>query len=255
MDVDAIEASLETDGYAIVPAVLSPTEAGDATQHLWAASKKNQQDGHPAHIEALDPNESSVRVIDLLAADPLFIDLIGHPVTEIVARHLGPDYIISNFTANIARPGALPMVTHSDQAVAGPEPWITAWSMNLMWCLSDMHAANGATRYIPGSHRWKTRDDVPADLESLLVPFEAGAGSVIAMDGRLWHTSGANVTRDEDRPLLFAYYCLPFIRPRWNFSNALDQETQSRLSPRLRYQLGLDLLLSSRWEDSVALDN
>jgi ectoine hydroxylase-related dioxygenase (phytanoyl-CoA dioxygenase family) len=30
-----------------------------------------------------------------------------------------------------------------------------------------------------------------------LKPFEASAGSFIAMEGRLWHTSGANVTADQ----------------------------------------------------------
>lgn len=34
------------------------------------------------------------------------------------------------------------------------------------------------------------------------------------MEGRLWHTSGGNITEDEDRALMFGYYTPDFIRPQ-----------------------------------------
>jgi ectoine hydroxylase-related dioxygenase (phytanoyl-CoA dioxygenase family) len=94
---------------------------------------------------------------------------------------------------------------------------------------------------VPGSHRFATRAEVPGDLEARLVPFEATVGSILVMEGRVWHTSGANVTEDEDRPLLFAYYTKPFLRPQWNFTAALRPEVQARMSPTMRYRLGLDI--------------
>ena len=78
------------------------------------------------------------------------------------------------------------------------------------------------------------------DLECRLVPLEAPPGSILAMEGRVWHTSGANVTANEDRPLLFGYYTKPFVRPQWNFTAALRPEVQARFSPLMRYRLGLD---------------
>ena len=57
----------------------------------------------------------------------------------------------------------------------------------------------------------------------------------------MWHTSGANTTTDEDRPLLFGYYTKPFLRPQWNFTAALRPEVQARFSPTMRYRLGLDV--------------
>ena len=65
------------------------------------------------------------------------------------------------------------------------------------------------------------------------------------MEGRVWHTSGANVTADEDRALLFAYYTKPHIRPQWNFTAALSPERQAAASELLRYRLGLDITLNS----------
>jgi ectoine hydroxylase-related dioxygenase (phytanoyl-CoA dioxygenase family) len=245
VDVEAIAAQLDEHGYAVVPAVLSPAEVEHAVDRLWAASAESQRRGIPTHIEQLDPNARNVRVFDLVDLDPLFGELLEHPVADaIVSRFLGTGYIISNFTANIARPGSGSMFIHSDQSLVAPEPWLQPWSMNIIWCLSDIRRENGATLHVPGSHRWHTRADVPDDLEARLVPFEASAGSILAMEGRVWHTSGANVTDDEDRPLLFGYYTKPFVRPQWNFTASLRPEVQARFSPTMRYRLGLDIGLN-----------
>lgn len=242
IDVDGVIAALERDGHAVVPDVLGPVEVEHAVDRLWAASAESQRRGIPSHIPVLDPNDANVRVFDLVDLDPLFGSLLEHPVAdEIVSRFLGPGYIVSNFTANIARPGSRSMFIHSDQSLVVPEPWLQPWAVNVIWCLSDVRFENGATLHVPGSHRVTTRSELPDDLESRLEPFRAPAGSILVMDGRMWHTSGANVTDDEDRPLLFAYYTKPFLRPQWNFSAALRPEVQATFSPTMRARLGLDV--------------
>ena len=85
----------------------------------------------------LDPNDANVRIFDLIAIDPFFADLIAHPVADrIMSDLLGPDYIVSNFTANIARPGSGSMGVHSDTALVLPEPWLAPVSANVIWCLT-----------------------------------------------------------------------------------------------------------------------
>jgi hypothetical protein len=46
----------------------------------------------------------------------------------------------------------------------------------------------------------------------MLILFEAKAGSIICMDGRIGHASGKNITQDQDRALLFGAYDAPFLR-------------------------------------------
>jgi ectoine hydroxylase-related dioxygenase (phytanoyl-CoA dioxygenase family) len=112
--------------------------------------------------------------------------------------------------------------------------------VNIIWVLDDMDEGNGATRYVPGSHRWQTLDDVPENPRALSVPFEAPAGAVLAMDGRLWHTSGANRSVDRERALLFGFYCADHIRPQSNWNVQLRREVQDGLSAVMREWLGLD---------------
>ncbi len=238
-------ASIAADGYAVIPDVLSAAEVDDITARLWAAAEESERRGMPTRIEALDPNAANVRVFNLLDLDEVFLRLIDHPTAAALAAGvLGNEYIVSNFTANIARPGSGSMMIHSDQGIVVPEPWLEPWSINVIWCLSDVRAENGATRFLPGSHRFTTADEVPDDIADRLVAFEAPAGSIVAMEGRVWHTSGANITADEDRPLLFGYYTKPFVRPQWNHAVALRPEVQATCSPDLRYRLGLDVALN-----------
>src|SRR5215203_1711740 len=92
----AVPEQLARDGVAVVPGVLSPDEAATALEHLWAAAPESVAHGIPAHIEVLDPNDANVRVFDLIAIDPLFAELIAHPVADrILTDLLGPDYIVS----------------------------------------------------------------------------------------------------------------------------------------------------------------
>ena len=239
---EAHKAALAEHGFCVLENVLTREEVKRARTHLVGAAEESERRGIPTYIENLDPNDANVRVFNLLDLSPTFVDLIAHPVAlEVVAHLLTHDFIISNFTANIARPGSKSMVAHSDLAVVLPEPWHAPWSMNIIWCLDDVHEANGATRYLPGSHNYQTRAELPTSFVDQMIPFEAPAGSVIAMDGRVWHTSGQNVTESEERALLFGYYSRSFIRPQWNFTAALSDETKATLSPELQHRLGLGI--------------
>jgi len=232
--------ALKDNGFCIVPDVLSRAEAAAVRAKLVAAAAESERRGMPTYIPTLDPNDANVRVFNLIDLDPVFQELITHPsAIDLVTNLLGEGFIISNFTANIARPGSQSMAIHSDLGVVLPEPWHAPWSMNIIWCLDDVHAANGATLYLPGSHHITHKDQLPGDREEQLVPFEAPAGAIIAMDGRVWHTSGENKTKDEERALLFGYYSADFIRPQTNWSAALSEETKATIEPPLFDWLGL----------------
>ena len=130
--LDGVQDELREHGVAVVPGVLDPDAAADALDRLWAASGESVRRGIPAHIAGLDPNAANVRVFNLIDLDPLFAELIAHPVADaVVSGLLGADYIVSNFTANIARPGSASMVVHSDLAAVAPEPWLAAQTVNV----------------------------------------------------------------------------------------------------------------------------
>jgi len=240
LNIEEIKAHLKEHGWARLPSVISTEEAAHVRERLWKAKETADAKGDQSYLEHLDPNPSNVRVFGLLELDPIFRELIAHPtVIPLVKYILGEDFIISNFTANIARPGAQSMALHSDQSIIVTQPWHEPWVLNAIWCLSDVYKENGATLHIPGSNKWQYKSDVPPNAAQLLRPFEAKAGDVILMDGRVWHTSGSNVTKDQDRPLMFGAYSMGFLRPQTNWNAALSPETQNSVSEEMRDWLGL----------------
>jgi ectoine hydroxylase-related dioxygenase (phytanoyl-CoA dioxygenase family) len=179
-------------------------------------------------------DDTNQRVWNLPSRDPAFLDLVEHPLALTVVREvLGWPALLSNISANITGPGGGEMGLHADQGYM-PEPWGRVQGVNIAWCLDDFTEANGGTRIVPGSHR---RNRTPTADEQYLptVAVEAPAGSMVMMEGRVWHRTGNNVTADEHRAGVFAWYTLPIYLPQENWWLSLD--------PSVR-QFGSDTLLT-----------
>ena len=77
----------------------------------------------------------------------------------------------------------------------------------------------------------------PATLAAT-VSVEAPAGSILVMDGRVWHQSGVNRTPDHHRAALFGYYVRSWIRPQVNWNVFLDPDVAATLNPEFLDLLG-----------------
>lgn len=253
-DSQAIARDLDDQGFSIVEGVLDRAEAAALKARLVEVAGELEAAGVSTHTAIIDPNPANVRVYGLPNHDPAFLQLVSTPVVrEVVDACLGPNTILSNFSANIARPGAKAMKIHSDMALVIPAPWRERWALNMIWCLDDICDANGATRYLPGSHRFSEMSELPADAEAQMQAFEAPAGSVIVLDGRTWHSSGDNVTRDADRALLFAYFGRGFIRPQACWHEVLRPATIASLDEAQRQLFGFGQLANTYGAGLVTL--
>nr|WP_232542108.1 hypothetical protein [Nocardia bovistercoris] len=88
--------------------------------------------------------------------------------------------------------------------------------------------------------------DLPADVADRMSAHTAPAGSLIAMDGRVWHTSGSHVTADEQPAMLFACYSVDFLRRQMNWSMTLPFETIESMSGSAGSLFGLSGGVASR---------
>ena len=255
-DLAMAKAQLREFGCATVPNVISETESERLLGLLWAAVDESKRRGVTTSLPQFDPNDSNVRVLHLPEWNDDFRDMLLNPIAlELVRATIGDDFLVSNFTANIARPGACSMPVHSDQGFIVPEPWLQPWAINIIWCLTDVCFENGGTLYLPGSHKYQHRSEVPDNPRSLMKPFIAKRGSIVAMDGRLWHTSGNNITDADDRALMFAFYTLPFLRPQVNWNAVLSPQTQAGLSRELGVLLGMNEQANQALSSAYHRDN
>jgi ectoine hydroxylase-related dioxygenase (phytanoyl-CoA dioxygenase family) len=244
-DLDRARADLDEQGYCIVPGVLSAGEVAALKARLVEQAAGERAAGVAFHDGgAARPNQ---RVWMLLNKGRLFRDLMLHPMVDALMGHLlGPDFLVSSFTANIAHPGGEPMVLHTDQGYVGfwtPRPVVA----NIAWMLDDFSDENGGTRLVPGSHLNSAATprsssyapDQPANMPTLedTVGAAGPAGSILCFDGRIWHGTGANRT-DKPRHALLSYHCRPFIRQQENMVLGLDPAIRAAERPELLNRLG-----------------
>jgi ectoine hydroxylase-related dioxygenase (phytanoyl-CoA dioxygenase family) len=90
------------------------------------------------------------------------------------------------------------------------QPPLTA---HAIWCLDDFSAANGATKFILGSHRRTFAPDHNGNYDHEGVTLEAPAGSLIFGHGACWHSAGHNTSR-APRTGIFGRYARSFIIPQ-----------------------------------------
>ena len=191
------------------------------------------------------PSRPNQRVWMLMNKGRVFRDLMLHPIIETLMSHLlGPEFLLSSFTANIAHPGGEPMVLHTDQGYVGfwtPRPVVA----NIAWMLDDFSDANGGTRLVPSSHldaaatpsAYAPEQPLNMPTHENTVAAEGPAGSILCFDGRIWHGTGANRT-DRARHALLSYHCRPFIRQQENFTLGLDPAIRAAERPALLNRLG-----------------
>lgn len=106
--------------------------------------------------------------------------------------------------------------------------------LNTIWALDDFTRDNGATRVIPGSHRW---NDHRRALENETTPAIMPSGSVLLIDGGLVHGGGANQSSRSRTGLLLGY-SLGWLRPAENPQLAVPPAQAKHLSKRLQDLLG-----------------
>ncbi|MDY7105511.1 MAG: phytanoyl-CoA dioxygenase family protein [Actinomycetota bacterium] len=240
-DLDRALHDLSVAGVAVLAGALPDERVAEAREHLDAVAEAERRAG-TAILEDGSSSDgqyrsgANQRVVALLAKGEVFRRLaVDRAVVEIIRRAFGGTYgypdevvetygldrvLVSSVTANIARRGGREMGLHADQGfvpATTPYPVI----VNAVWPLVDFTADNGATRVAPGSH---LQDQVALTTQPpATIAVEAPAGSVVLVDGRTWHGTGANRT-SRPRPAILATYCRPWVRTFANHALELDPQ-------------------------------
>jgi len=221
-DLDQAERDLREHGICFVSGVLSDEQLADAHQALYRAARHDAERGARQSGFALDYGEGNHRVWNVLSRDPVFVDLVQHPAAlRLVRATIGWPALLGNLSANIATPGAEGGLLHADQIfVTEPWPPHEPQGVNVAWCLDEFTADNGATRFVPESHRLNRspqREDGDASVAAV-----APAGTMIVFESRLWHRTGANRTPNHSRAGLFAWYSRTIYRTQENWFLSLS---------------------------------
>ncbi|HEX2381975.1 MAG TPA: phytanoyl-CoA dioxygenase family protein [Acidimicrobiales bacterium] len=233
-DADAVAAVLAEDGCVVVERLVPP-DTMDAIHDELAT-----------HIDATTagPDEFSGfntrRTGSLIARSPSFRPIAMHPlVLATLDRVLGEH--TTNYQLHLTQvidigPGEPAQLVHRDQWAFDFFPFPQGYEVecHMMWAMSDFTEANGATRVIPGSHKWadKLRPD-----HSETVGAAMPKGSVFMYVGSVYHGGGANRS-DEHRVGINVGYTLAWLRQEENQYLACPPEIARELPIELAKLVG-----------------
>jgi len=223
---------LDEDGYTIVEDAIERDLLDALAENLLALEAFFDVEPAGNSFEGAQ----TLRVYNLLALDRVWEGVPVHPnVLPLVENVLDPGCLISSLSSITILPGEVAQPIHADdQLLPIPKPHIPT-VCNSMWALTDFTAANGATRLVPGSHKYDHSPEYGHPYDSIAA--EMPRGSVLIWHGSLWHGGGANTTA-APRVGIAMNYCAGFIRQQENQQLGIPRDVAARFEPRLRELVG-----------------
>jgi ectoine hydroxylase-related dioxygenase (phytanoyl-CoA dioxygenase family) len=227
---------LDEQGYLPLEGILDAWQVATLARRFdELVSEEGERAGVEAHQE-----QGADRLADLVDKDPAFDLCWNNPKQLAAVSHvLGwKEFKVFSLNGRAALPSQGHQSLHVDwgSAVAPGDYQIC----NSIWMLDDFTTDNGATRIIPGSHRWGRlpQDDMadprqPHPDEILLL---GSAGTAVVFNSHLWHGGTQNRT-DRPRRALHSAYVRRDEKQQTTFRDYLLPATYDRLSAAQRYLL------------------
>jgi hypothetical protein len=221
---------LEERGFTVLDGLLSPTEAMRLADAYDAAAAV-------AAASDVRAGSTTTRIADFVnrgaAFDPLYV---LPPVLSACCAVIGGPFKLSSFHARTLRPCSPAQDLHVDV-----RPGSRDWPLvGFIVMIDPFRPDNGATRFVPGSHRNSQEDMAPLDHA---VGREAAlacgpAGSLVIFNGSTWHGHSANMGGEPRRSLQGAF--IPRTgNAATDFAVRMHADTRARLGRIAQYVLAL----------------
>ncbi len=236
---------LDADGAVIVEQCFSDEVISQILAELMPYAEK--PDSNRTHISpaiAAFFGEHTRHVTGLASKSPTFVaEVLLHPLMlDVADAVLGPN--CADIQVNVAHmlmvgPGAQAQFPHRDEDVwvHMPQP-SPEMELSSVTALCDFTKEIGATRVVPGSHRWEMdRQPEPHEFADAEMP----AGSRVIYLGSTIHGAGTNSTEDQHRPAFHLSYMLGWLRSEENNCLATPPDIARTLPRRAQELLGYDV--------------
>ena len=168
-------------------------------------------------------------VVGLFLRDKTFLELLEfEPIHKMVHSLLGDKYIYSVFQSITLKPGLDEVMWHVDH----PNQLLTkinetmSYSFQMFILLDDFNEKNGATQFIPKSHKWNN-SKININDSNMINTLIAKKGSLFIYNGNLIHSAGLNKT-DSTRSILVMQFVPSFIRPQEDIDKYLNKKDKNQ---------------------------
>jgi ectoine hydroxylase-related dioxygenase (phytanoyl-CoA dioxygenase family) len=245
-------ADLDRDGFLVLPGVLNADQLEALRNRV---EELFELEGENAGSE-FKKESGARRLANCVDKGVVFEEAIQiQEMLEAKAHILGPEFKLSSLNVRSTNPmSEADQPLHVDMNAIADERGY--WVANTIFMLDDFTLDNGATRIVPGSHKWGQRpqeqmaDPFAAHPDQILVTGKAG--TLVICNAHAWHGGTANRT-GAPRRAMHAFFCRSDKPQQQYQKRLLRPETQAHLSPALRRLLALDDVLNDELSAEVAV--
>lgn len=247
MPLEIFLRQLDDIGYCFLPNLIDDEKCEFFRGQLEDIWNKygNMYAGNDSSASALSNKIGEKVVYNLHNKGIEWFELFEHPrVLEILDNILkagsyknAEPYYLYNNSARCPLFGHQGQQLHLDSNLPGLNHPIV---VNVLWLLDDFKIENGATRVVPGSHKWlEYAPDGESHPKELQVTGKRG-GAII-FNANLWHGGGANNSHDS-RWALALGYCRWFIKPSFDYIRNTPKHIYEKMTDKQKELLGFNLI-------------
>lgn len=231
MDLSLLQQQFDLQGVVVIPQVLDKTWLGALQQELEAAIAEDAQQ-RPDVFDAGMVHNCMTRGKQMCA-------VLDHPLLNHYIKALfTPHCIIYAYQSSSLVPG---QGNYGSRVHVDCPRRIDNYTTNVgvILPLNDFTLQNGATWYLPGSHRL-------AELPSEALFYQQAkrllcqAGDLVIFNARLVHAAGVNQD-NYTRHALTINLCRPYMRQRFDFPRLLTQQQIDSLGEDGRRLVGMNV--------------
>ena len=233
-DPAAVVTNLRRDGAVVVTGLAETALIDTVTDEL-----RQNLDSSGLNTPSDFNGSRTLRTNAVLSTAPAAAPLLDHDLVVAVANEIllpfCASYQIGSMTAIEILPGEAAQALHRDDSLYPIDINGMELEIGVMWAFNDFTVENGATRVVPGSHRFIRSWHLPdvSGWESATMP----KGSALFYMGSTWHGGGANQSA-EPRLGLINTYSLGWLRQESNQYLETPPEVAAGFGARLRALLG-----------------
>ena len=215
-------------GYLIVEGLLSDEKLGRVRmaleeRYVLEGDQAGSESVYSPGVRRLANLFSKGRIWEEIAVEPMAIEVARLTIGNEVR------WQAMNFHDPMPGESAAHQAIHADRSFF---PNCTGY-MNVCWVIDDMTVENGATRFVPSSHKGPWPRDVLNDKEACGVIdgeiyTECPAGTAVFTHGDVWHGGRANYSQSTRRALHLGFACVN-TAPQSEIAGTLTSEIRERL--------------------------
>ncbi|KAI6777830.1 uncharacterized protein J7T54_002692 [Emericellopsis cladophorae] len=243
---DAVLQALKDDGAVIIKNLVGAEEVArlnrdiqPAMDALGSGSKHSSdwlRDFHGAHTKRL----LNLVTLSKTFREGLLENELLHHLCKFIFLEDAGGYWMNTAQVIEVGPGSKAQPLHRDQwqfpifTFCGPDA--PQASINFIVALSKFTDENGATRVIPGSHKWP--DLMVNGLPEDSIPAEMEPGDACFITGKVVHGGGANTTADSIRRGIAMVFQCSYLTPEEAHPFLVTKEVARTLTPRGQRMIG-----------------